>query len=127
MKAIQQNLETLHHNSANKKGSATRPLLITVLVLGAMTLVPYCILILLNPALRAVENIIDTPGRVLLVTAHPDDETVFFAPTVTALRNAKHDVFLLCLTTGKHWSFERAVCSTNSCTVEQDLSIFCYS
>lgn len=84
-----------------EKGSATRPILLLVLCLGFLTLVPYCILILLNPALRAVEQAIKAPGKVLLVTAHPDDETVFFAPTVTALQNSGHNVFLLCLTTGQ--------------------------
>ena len=84
----------------SRKGTGAQRLLIIVLVLGALTLVPYCILILLNPALRAVENVIVNPGKVLLVTAHPDDETVFFAPTVTALHSSGHEVFLLCLTTG---------------------------
>ena len=84
----------------SRKGVGARPLLVLVLILGALTLVPYGILILLNPALRAVEDVIKSPGKVLLVTAHPDDETVFFAPTVTALHSSGHEVYLLCLTTG---------------------------
>ena len=83
------------------KGIDARPLLLVVLGLGAITLVPYCILLLLNPAWRAVEQAIQDPGKVLLVTAHPDDETVFFAPTVNALHRSGHEVFLLCLTAGE--------------------------
>ena len=40
------------------------------------------------------------PGRVLLVTAHPDDEVIFFSSSVTALHAAGAEVFLLCLTSG---------------------------
>ena len=40
-------------------------------------------------------------GRVLIVIAHPDDECMFFAPTVLALtRSGQHDVFLLCVSSG---------------------------
>ena len=39
--------------------------------------------------------------RLLLVTAHPDDETMFFAPLlVTAVQRQHARVFLLCLSTG---------------------------
>ena len=43
---------------------------------------------------------ISQPGRVLLVTAHPDDEVIFFSSSVTALHAAGAEVFLLCLTSG---------------------------
>jgi len=39
-------------------------------------------------------------GRVLLVTAHPDDETIFFSPTLNALQRAGTRVSILCLSTG---------------------------
>ncbi|XP_063702259.1 N-acetylglucosaminyl-phosphatidylinositol de-N-acetylase-like, partial [Culicoides brevitarsis] len=38
--------------------------------------------------------------RVLVVTAHPDDESMFFAPTILGLREQKCRVFLLCLSNG---------------------------
>jgi N-acetylglucosaminylphosphatidylinositol deacetylase len=49
-----------------------------------------------------------SPARVLLVTAHPDDESLFFAPTVISLLSHKKknkatpcvEVYLLCLSTG---------------------------
>ena len=41
--------------------------------------------------------------RALLVTAHPDDECMFFGPTVMALlRDPACTVYLLCLSTGDH-------------------------
>eukprot|EP00741_Cyanophora_paradoxa_P016570 tig00020927_g16000.t1 len=40
------------------------------------------------------------PTRVLLVVAHPDDECMFFTPTLLALRESGADVHALCLSTG---------------------------
>ena len=40
-------------------------------------------------------------GRILFVTAHPDDECMFFAPTFLALkRSTGVQIHLLCLTDG---------------------------
>ncbi|KAG2154239.1 N-acetylglucosaminylphosphatidylinositoldeacety la se [Suillus bovinus] len=43
-----------------------------------------------------------SPPRVLLLTAHPDDECFFFAPTVLALRrnSLSPEIFSLCLSSG---------------------------
>ena len=38
--------------------------------------------------------------KVLVVTAHPDDECMFFAPTILGLRKKGIEVNLLCMTTG---------------------------
>ena len=46
------------------------------------------------------ERSLKTDGRVLLITAHPDDESMFFAPTVITLTQANVEVFLLCLSEG---------------------------
>lgn len=93
-----------HPGSADSKRRALviRSVILILLGLGALTLVPYCLLLLLLPSWRGVEEANQKPGTVLLVTAHPDDETVFFAPTITALHSLGHEVFLLCLTTGGH-------------------------
>ncbi|KAG2139431.1 putative deacetylase LmbE-like domain-containing protein [Suillus cothurnatus] len=42
------------------------------------------------------------PPRVLLLTAHPDDECFFFAPTILALRRSSSspEIFSLCLSSG---------------------------
>ncbi|KAL3505725.1 hypothetical protein ACH5RR_031107 [Cinchona calisaya] len=38
--------------------------------------------------------------NVLLVIAHPDDETMFFSPTINYLTSRGHNVHILCLSTG---------------------------
>lgn len=40
--------------------------------------------------------------QALLVTAHPDDECMFFAPTILNLVESKVDLHLLCLSTGNY-------------------------
>jgi len=56
-------------------------------------------------------------GRVLFVTAHPDDECMFFAPTILFLtRSGQYDVFLLCLSSGDCYQ-RMAVALTESCSV----------
>ncbi|CAJ0578384.1 unnamed protein product, partial [Mesorhabditis spiculigera] len=42
----------------------------------------------------------NTPTNILFVTAHPDDETMFFAPTITSLAKQGHRLFLLCVSNG---------------------------
>ena len=43
-------------------------------------------------------------GKVLLITAHPDDECMFFAPTIISLTQNDVEVFLLCLSEGPLFS-----------------------
>lgn len=43
-----------------------------------------------------------TAKRVLIVTAHPDDECMFFGPTILALTRRGCRVFVLCLSNGNH-------------------------
>ena len=38
---------------------------------------------------------------VLLLTAHPDDEVMFFTPTILTLRDEGHKVFVVCFSKGK--------------------------
>lgn len=39
-------------------------------------------------------------NRVLLVTAHPDDETIFFSPTISGILASGKRMYLMCLSTG---------------------------
>ncbi|XP_065753827.1 N-acetylglucosaminyl-phosphatidylinositol de-N-acetylase [Phocoena phocoena] len=43
-------------------------------------------------------------SRTLLVTAHPDDEAMFFAPTVLGLVRLRHQVSLLCFSAGNYYN-----------------------
>jgi LmbE family N-acetylglucosaminyl deacetylase len=41
--------------------------------------------------------------RVALVVAHPDDEAMFFTPTIASLRAQQCAIFVLCLSTGNFY------------------------
>ncbi|KAF0872651.1 PIGL acetylase, partial [Crocuta crocuta] len=43
-------------------------------------------------------------SRTLLVIAHPDDEAMFFAPTVLGLARLRHRLFLLCFSAGNYYN-----------------------
>lgn len=43
-----------------------------------------------------------------LIIAHPDDESMFFAPTITSLRENSNEVHLLCLSTGNLYGFAKS-------------------
>ncbi|XP_007943771.1 N-acetylglucosaminyl-phosphatidylinositol de-N-acetylase [Orycteropus afer afer] len=43
-------------------------------------------------------------SRTLLVIAHPDDEAMFFAPTVLGLARLRHQVSVLCFSTGNYYN-----------------------
>ena len=38
--------------------------------------------------------------RILLITAHPDDESMFFGPVIMKLKQERSQIYLLCLSTG---------------------------
>ncbi|XP_051552573.1 N-acetylglucosaminyl-phosphatidylinositol de-N-acetylase-like isoform X2 [Myxocyprinus asiaticus] len=56
----------------------------------------------LSPNSEEMARVRGTEARALLVTAHPDDECMFFAPTVLKLVESKAAVYLLCLSTGNY-------------------------
>ena len=41
-------------------------------------------------------------NKALFVTAHPDDECMFFSPTIYGLQKDGWEVYLLCLSTGNY-------------------------
>lgn len=47
-------------------------------------------------------NLPETNPKVLFVFAHPDDETMFFAPAILTLRHQKIPIYFLCLSSGDH-------------------------
>ncbi|CAI5438396.1 unnamed protein product [Caenorhabditis angaria] len=46
---------------------------------------------------------LSSSNRILLIIAHPDDETMFFSPTIRALVNAGHRIFVLCISNGNFY------------------------
>ncbi|XP_033618659.1 N-acetylglucosaminyl-phosphatidylinositol de-N-acetylase isoform X6 [Fukomys damarensis] len=53
---------------------------------------------------REQAGLLGAGSRTLLVTAHPDDEAMFFAPTVLGLARLKHQVSLLCFSAGNYYN-----------------------
>ncbi|XP_073902879.1 N-acetylglucosaminyl-phosphatidylinositol de-N-acetylase isoform X8 [Castor canadensis] len=49
-------------------------------------------------------GLLEVGSRALLVIAHPDDEAMFFAPTVLGLVRLKHQVSLLCFSAGNYYN-----------------------
>ncbi|KAM8814174.1 N-acetylglucosaminyl-phosphatidylinositol de-N-acetylase [Rhynchonycteris naso] len=47
---------------------------------------------------------LESGSRTLLVIAHPDDEAMFFAPTLLGLARRRHRVFLLCFSAGNYYN-----------------------
>ncbi|ETN81341.1 N-acetylglucosaminyl-phosphatidylinositol de-N-acetylase domain protein [Necator americanus] len=89
----QSNLSTPPSNSAVGTGMLTLCVLLTLLFL----------VILLLFSLRSNRPLPIRPSsKVLLVIAHPDDETMFFAPTLRALSLAGHRIFMLCVSNGNY-------------------------
>ncbi|KAF5828924.1 putative deacetylase LmbE-like domain-containing protein [Dunaliella salina] len=73
---------------------------VAVLVSLAAVLASWLIGWLYRPGSPSLQPLLSPTDRVLLVIAHPDDESMFFAPTVLSLREAHIPVFILCLSTG---------------------------
>jgi N-acetylglucosaminylphosphatidylinositol deacetylase len=82
----------------------------------------------LHPALR-----LSPSSRVLLVLAHPDDEAMFFVPSIARLLAASAQVHLLCLSTGNYdglgatrsleVSAAARILGLSSCTVLDDAQL----
>lgn len=81
----------------------------------ALLAISLCVRVLSTPAQANVQTLaspiaLGRPARILLLTAHPDDECMFFAPTITALTSPSADtatenaaapeLFSLCLSVG---------------------------
>lgn len=71
-------------------------------LLAFLAVAPWAVLCMFNASAGILNSPIVNPGRVMFVTAHPDDETVFFAPSLSGLSEQTNtEVFLLCFTTGE--------------------------
>ncbi|XP_020505615.1 N-acetylglucosaminyl-phosphatidylinositol de-N-acetylase [Labrus bergylta] len=54
--------------------------------------------------MKSFKDVMNAGIRTLIVTAHPDDECMFFAPTIIRLVELKADVHLLCLSEGNYYN-----------------------
>lgn len=63
-------------------------------------LISFIVAVLYRPyTLDTAFHVGQIPQKVLLLTAHPDDECLFFSPTILALHKSA-DVFSMCVSTG---------------------------
>ena len=76
------------------------PGVVVVFVFVVVVLLLLVVLLRARSARTAHDLLVSTP-RTLLVTAHPDDECMFFAPTVLELLRRRCSLFMLCLSTGE--------------------------
>jgi N-acetylglucosaminylphosphatidylinositol deacetylase len=67
--------------------------------LAAAALVKLIVTLLSWRLLQSVP-LVHAPASVLLVIAHPDDESMFFAPSLLSLVHSSARVFVLCLSNG---------------------------
>lgn len=70
------------------------------MLLILILIVTLLFVLLLLYAVRSHPIPLAPSSRILLLIAHPDDETMFFSPTIRALTNAGHRVFVLCVSNG---------------------------
>lgn len=58
-------------------------------------------------------------NHLLVVSAHPDDESMFFAPSILHFRRKKKNISILCLSTGNyyHLGSQRKLELVNSCNI----------
>ncbi|XP_054723252.1 N-acetylglucosaminyl-phosphatidylinositol de-N-acetylase-like [Uloborus diversus] len=66
-----------------------------ILILVLFTYIFYCFIAFLKPC-----NYRKGKGIVLIIIAHPDDECMFFGPTILNLLRDECEVYLLCLSAG---------------------------
>lgn len=69
-----------------------------MLLVLLVVLLVFCISVLLFCACQ--QRPLPVSRRTLFVTAHPDDETMFFAPTIHGVRTSGANIYLLCISTG---------------------------
>eukprot|EP00268_Persea_americana_P047072 TRINITY_DN4878_c0_g1_i4.p1 TRINITY_DN4878_c0_g1~~TRINITY_DN4878_c0_g1_i4.p1 ORF type:complete len:258 (-),score=18.64 TRINITY_DN4878_c0_g1_i4:418-1191(-) len=76
-------------------------LLILVLIV-LLWLVSLCIVLNASSTLSTSKFLSNSAGKrnVLLVIAHPDDESMFFSPTILYLSSRGHNLHILCFSTG---------------------------
>jgi len=75
----------------------------------------YLIVSQLSP--RSVQKPQQSPARVLFVTSHPDDEVMFFGPTILGLAKTGCQIFLLVMSPGRERGHTRKKELYESCRI----------
>uniref|UniRef100_A0A1I7TF40 N-acetylglucosaminylphosphatidylinositol deacetylase n=1 Tax=Caenorhabditis tropicalis TaxID=1561998 RepID=A0A1I7TF40_9PELO len=65
-----------------------------------LLIITFLFVLLLLFAVRSHPLPLLPQSRILILIAHPDDETMFFSPTIRALSLAGHRIFILCISNG---------------------------
>ncbi|KAM7068642.1 N-acetylglucosaminyl-phosphatidylinositol de-N-acetylase isoform 2-T2 [Molossus nigricans] len=80
---------------------------VVILCLAVVVLVPYVFWVWhVSERMKSQvqPGLLGRGSRTLLVIAHPDDEAMFFAPTLLGLGRLRHLVFLLCFSAGNYYN-----------------------
>ncbi|KAL4238772.1 hypothetical protein ACF0H5_003479 [Mactra antiquata] len=69
---------------------------------------PYCIMVVMcfmYVKFSALNKLSRSSSKqnVLFITAHPDDECMFFSPTILSLLREGHNIYLVCVTKGDYY------------------------
>merc|ERR1712025_134385 len=75
----------------------------------------YLIVSQLSP--HPVQKHLQSPARVLFVTSHPDDEVMFFGPTILGLARTGCEIFLLVMSPGREKGHTRKKELYESCEI----------
>jgi len=75
----------------------------------------YLIVSHLSP--HPIQKHLQSPARVLFVTSHPDDEVMFFGPTILGLARTGCDIFLLVMSPGREKGHTRKKELYESCRI----------
>ena len=90
-------------DKANRRTDRRRPITGLSRLLVAISITIIFLVLLLQPPIVDLDTILDQSEdrkTALISTAHPDDEVMFFTPTILALLAAGWEVGALCLSNG---------------------------
>jgi len=90
-------------DKANRRTDRRRPIIGLSRLLVAISITIIFLVLLLQPPIVDLDTLLDRAEdrkTALILTAHPDDEVMFFTPTILALLAAGWEVGALCLSNG---------------------------
>lgn len=97
----------VQQDKANRRTDRRRPITGLSRLLVAISITIIFLVLLLQPPIVDLDTLLDRAEdrkMALILTAHPDDEVMFFTPTILALLAAGWEVGALCLSNGMSFS-----------------------